>query len=1667
MDEMVVATMSPIGSGWWNDPTQWDLGRVPTSDDMVVIPAGSNIHLRGDCRARNIIINGRVGFIPDANFNLTAEWIMVMGPNAKLDIGNLNNPYLAEGTITLTGEDDGDSMMGMGDKFLVAMNGGSIRLHGKRKLSWTQLDATAAAGSSQITLKENVDWEVGDRIVIASTDFDMHHAEVRTITSVTGSKVTLNAPLQYKHFGKLQTYTRPDDPSLTWTLDERAEVGLLSRNLTIQGDAGSETTGFGGHIMAMPGTMLKADNIELYRMGQQAKLGRYPWHWHSLGDGGQGQYLQNSSIHHTYNRAVTIHSTNSTRVNRNVAYDNLGHAFFFEDGNEVNNVMQYNLGLVTRRPSAQDALLPSDIDDERNMSGPATFWITHPLNKINFNHAAGSDGSGIWFAPHQNANSGAFVPGLNPNNIPVPQGNWDNNVAHSSKHGLLVGPTVFPNDTTQKVNPNLDYYPSQAPGNAVVTVKNYTLFKNLLGAYLRVGQSERDTYWENFVVADNYKGEALTWAGEMHRFLWVGGSENYEPYNSGNFDAIGGASGLVHMHTIYDGPTRIYDSYFADVDRPEMSLFDQWGANLKFTGHTLTNTTVAPGSFNVSWRNFPNRPVWNNAVVYDVDGKVTGRRMTAMHLDIPILRNETTTLIKPDRNGAKSNNRYAYVEVAPSDESSGNKRQRSVTERSDGIIQEDNFVEIEGVSIVPIMNRGYAYTLTYEDYLPWRNRIDYYSMNAGEDMILGFPGAPSTASAFLSSAPGQNSVGARLPEVNSLELLKNTNQSACAFDGTTFYVKYIADSNAKFEDFLLQNSVLVYTDYPNQINVSYSDGNPNGPGVCPVEVISFGNTALAEARTASLGSDISISAVTGSTSCGGSNEFTVSRVGNGTSGFADFHYFPSAFLDWSEATSLSIEMCGGAVEYVVFVGDNDSGYSRLGEAVFGGNFIALLPTDKNSKDQINDIIIRVQTQDLTPNQSVTFNLKKIEAIRELNLDQYIAVNSGGFQKRNSVSVCDGDRVLLDMGGIFGSDWNFTFTRPDGQTIGGGANGAQRDQILLPTIQDGSVNEGEWTVTYTDPEGCSHSESFTITVSKSDLDQYIGVNSGGLQKRNSVSVCDGDRVLLDMGGTFGSDWNFTFTRPDGQTIGGGANGAQRDQILLPTIKDGSVNEGQWQVTYISPEGCSNRETFTINVNTCSGANDCTTYDSESFESGLGLWIDGGTDAIRGTFAQSNTGANGVRLRDNSGRSSSIYTRSIDFSQASSVLVSFSVIAVSMESGEDFMLEVSTDGGNSFSTIKSWASGTDFTNNVRFSVNERINASGLSNTTVIRIRCDASTNHDFIYLDDVLIENCSGGVISCTLEGQLCDDGDPCTQGETYDSDCNCNGGIFMDQDEDGYCAAEDPNDNDPCVPDNTDCGGGSDCTTYDSESFESGLGLWIDGGTDAIRGTFAQSNTGANGVRLRDNSGRSSSIYTRSIDFSQASSVLVSFSVIAVSMEPGEDFMLEVSTDGGNNFSTIKSWASGTDFTNNVRFNINERINATRLSNTTVIRIRCDASTNHDFIYLDDVLIENCIGGLVAQNIQSRSIETSEAKGVRLEKEIDIEKTDIETSYKIYPNPAYASLIVEIEDVDASAVLINNAGQMISQLQINARTDISYLRPGIYCVVIKTGDKVIVRKIVKL
>src|SRR5690606_33041370 len=149
----------------------------------------------------------------------------------------------------------------------------------------TKLSATDEAGSNGIQVLDASGWRVGDEIVLASTDYDPRQAEVRTITALRGNSLTLDRPLEYMHFGKV-----------TFDVDERGEVGLLTRNIKLQASADAEQSFFGGHVMAMPSSKMYVEGVELYRMGQHLTLARYPIHWHLVGDA-KGQYIKNAAIH--------------------------------------------------------------------------------------------------------------------------------------------------------------------------------------------------------------------------------------------------------------------------------------------------------------------------------------------------------------------------------------------------------------------------------------------------------------------------------------------------------------------------------------------------------------------------------------------------------------------------------------------------------------------------------------------------------------------------------------------------------------------------------------------------------------------------------------------------------------------------------------------------------------------------------------------------------------------------------------------------------------------------------------------------------------------------------------------------------------------------------------------------------------------------------------------------------------------------------------------------------------------------------------------------------------------------------------------------------------------------------------------------------------------------
>ena len=339
----------------------------------------------------------------------------------------------------------------MGDRGIM-ISGGTLNLHGDRTHTWTKLAATANAGTNRIQVLDASGWRVGDEIVLASTDYDPRQAERRTVAAISGNNITLDQPLQYMHFGKI-----------TFNVDERGEVGLLTRNIKIQASEDAAESYFGGHIMAMPSSRMYVSGVELNRMGQHLTLARYPIHWHLVSEG-KGQYIRNASIHDTYSRCVTVHGTNNLRIENNVTYNTVGHCFFLEDGIETGNEFVRNLAIQTKchptkpcqptnlAPNGEntfenrqayrtasmfggDTLLPSD-------NTVAAYWITNPDNTFVDNVAAGSDANGFWFSLPEHP-QGQFLGTEIAKNIwprRTPLREFRGNVAHSSYERVHVRP---------------------------------------------------------------------------------------------------------------------------------------------------------------------------------------------------------------------------------------------------------------------------------------------------------------------------------------------------------------------------------------------------------------------------------------------------------------------------------------------------------------------------------------------------------------------------------------------------------------------------------------------------------------------------------------------------------------------------------------------------------------------------------------------------------------------------------------------------------------------------------------------------------------------------------------------------------------------------------------------------------------------------------------------------------------------------------------------------------------------------------------------------------------------------------------------------------------------------------------------------------------------------
>src|SRR5208282_1375635 len=212
----------------------------------------------------------------------------------------------------------------------------------------------------QVAASVATDWQPGDWIVVGTTDFGLQNSEFVQIATLAataaGTTITLDSktPLTQYHFGGAQPDPGAggmmDDYTKNYGIDERAEVGLITRNVKLTSTVTTSALHWGGEIDLDAGSMARLTGVEIEKFGKP-QLGSYPINL--IGNasldpppGKQAPNIMDSdSIHHSYNHAVVLSGASGLNFANNVVARAVGSLYYLADGNEVNNQFTNNLGL--------------------------------------------------------------------------------------------------------------------------------------------------------------------------------------------------------------------------------------------------------------------------------------------------------------------------------------------------------------------------------------------------------------------------------------------------------------------------------------------------------------------------------------------------------------------------------------------------------------------------------------------------------------------------------------------------------------------------------------------------------------------------------------------------------------------------------------------------------------------------------------------------------------------------------------------------------------------------------------------------------------------------------------------------------------------------------------------------------------------------------------------------------------------------------------------------------------------------------------------------------------------------------------------------------------------------------------------------------------------------
>lgn len=386
-------------SGSWSAPATWEGGKVPAAGARVQVRAGHAVtyDLKSDQVIRSIHVAGTLRFPPDKDTRLDVGLIKIQAGDDPSEDGfdceahameatpGATKPALEVGTSARPIDAGRSARIRLIDVHgldqqscpAIVCCGGRMDFHGAPlSRTWVKLAVTANKGDAAITLAETVQgWRAGDRLIVTDTQGIPSNlrkpphglgfvAEERTIRTIDDTQLVLDRPLDKEHLG---------------ADGQHVEIANLSRNVIVESGAPQKAR---GHTMYHRGSAGSISYAEFRHLGKEGVLGRYPLHFHLVGDSMRGSSVIGASIWDSGNRWLTIHGTNYLVVRDCVSYQSIGHGFFLEDGTEVYNVLDRNLAVQAYAGKPQQGqALPFDA----NLG--AGFWWANCLNTFTRNVA--------------------------------------------------------------------------------------------------------------------------------------------------------------------------------------------------------------------------------------------------------------------------------------------------------------------------------------------------------------------------------------------------------------------------------------------------------------------------------------------------------------------------------------------------------------------------------------------------------------------------------------------------------------------------------------------------------------------------------------------------------------------------------------------------------------------------------------------------------------------------------------------------------------------------------------------------------------------------------------------------------------------------------------------------------------------------------------------------------------------------------------------------------------------------------------------------------------------------------------------------------------------------------------------------------------------------------